>query len=158
MTKDDNAPPGELILYASEDGQARIQVRMAGQTLWLTQAQIAELFGKDARTVNEHLGNIFAEGELDATATIRKFRILRGEGTRKVERLIDHHNLDAVLAVGYRVRSARGTQFRQWATRAWTPTPPAWTTIRRLRRRSGSSPRSRTRCTGRCTDTRQPRW
>jgi hypothetical protein len=116
MAKDDTAPPGELILYASEDGQARIQVRMAGQTLWLTQAQIAELFGKDTRTVNEHLQNIYAEGELDPTATIRKFRIVRREGTREVERPIDHYNLEAILAVGYRVRSARGTQFRRWAT------------------------------------------
>jgi hypothetical protein len=80
MAKDDTAPPGELILYASEDGRTRVQCRISGQTLWLSQAQIAELFGKDTRTVNEHLRNIFAEGELDATATIRKFRIVRREG------------------------------------------------------------------------------
>jgi hypothetical protein len=116
MSNDDTAPPGELILYASEDGRTQVQCRMAGHTLWLTQAQIAELFGKDTRTVNEHLRNIFAEGELDATATIRKFRIVRREGTREVERLIDHYNLEAILAVGYRVRSSRGTQFRRWAT------------------------------------------
>jgi hypothetical protein len=70
--------------------------------LWLTQAQIADPFGKDTRTVNEHLRNIIAEGELDPTAIIRKFRIVRREGTREVERLIDHHNLEAILAVGYR--------------------------------------------------------
>jgi hypothetical protein len=116
MAKDDTAPPGELILYASEDGRAQVQCRISGQTVWLTQAQIGELFGKDTRTVNEHLRNIFAEGELDATATIRKFRIVRREGTREVERLIDHYNLEAILAVGYRVRSSRGTQFRRWAT------------------------------------------
>lgn len=116
MAKNDTAPPGELILYASEDGRTRVQCRISGQTLWLTQAQIGELFGKDTRTVNEHLRNIVTEGELDATATIRKFRIVRREGTREVERLIDHYNLDAILAVGYRVRSSRGTQFRRWAT------------------------------------------
>ena len=70
--------------------------------MWLTQAQIADPFGKDTRTVNEHLRNIIAEGELDPTAIIRKFRIVRREGTREVERLIDHHNLEAILAVGYR--------------------------------------------------------
>lgn len=116
MAGDDTAPPGELILYASEDGQARIECRLAGQTLWLSQAQIAELFGKDTRTINEHLRNIFSEGELDATATIRKFRIVRREASRNVERLVDHYNLDAILAVGYRVHSARGTQFSRWAT------------------------------------------
>ena len=71
--------------------------------MWLTQAQIAELFGKDMRTINEHLRNIFDKSELDPTATIRKFRIVRREKTREVERLLDHYNLDAVLAVGYRV-------------------------------------------------------
>jgi hypothetical protein len=116
MAKDDTAPHGEMILYASEDGQARVECRLSGQTLWLTQAQMAELFGKDTRTINEHLRNIFSEGELDATATIRKFRIVRREASRSVERLVDHYNLDAILAVGYRVRSARGTQFRRWAT------------------------------------------
>jgi hypothetical protein len=116
MVKDDTAPPGELILYASEDGQARIECRLAGQTLWLSQAQIGELFGKDIRTISEHLRNIFDEHELDPTATIRKFRIVRREAARSVERLVDHYNLDAILAVGYRVRSARGTQFRRWAT------------------------------------------
>jgi hypothetical protein len=75
-----------------------------------------ELFQKDVRTVNEHLQNIYAEGEIEAQATIRKFRIVRREGSREVERAIEHYNLDAILAVGYRVRSERGTQFRRWAT------------------------------------------
>jgi len=86
------------------------------ETLWLSQALIAELFQKDVRTVNEHLQNLYADGELDLGATIRKFRIVRLEGSREVERQIEHYNLDAILAVGYRVSSERGTQFRRWAT------------------------------------------
>lgn len=78
---------------------------------------MAELYDKDVRTINEHLINIYNEGELVQIATIRKFRIVRLEGTRQVSREIDHYNLDAILSVGYRVRSQRGTQFRQWATR-----------------------------------------
>ena len=77
---------------------------------------MADLFQKDIRTINEHLGNIYDEGELDREATIRKFRIVRREGSRNVAREIDHYRLEAILAVGYRVRSVRGTQFRQWAT------------------------------------------
>jgi hypothetical protein len=77
---------------------------------------MAELFGKDVRTINEHLQNLFEENELDPGATIRKFRIVRTEGDRDVARLIEHYSLDAILAVGYRVRSPRGTQFRRWAT------------------------------------------
>jgi hypothetical protein len=87
-----------------------------GETVWLTQALMAELFGKDVRTINEHLQNLFEEGELDPEATIRKFRIVRDEGGRAVGRLIEHYSLDAILAVGYRVRSRRGAQFRRWAT------------------------------------------
>ncbi len=105
-----------LILYQTEDGRTRVQCRLEGETLWLTQAQIAELFQKDVRTINEHLVNIFAEGELRREATIRKFRIVRLEGKREVTREVEHYNLEAILAVGYRVRSHRGTQFRQWAT------------------------------------------
>ena len=82
----------------------------------LTQALIADLFQKDVRTINEHLMNIFEESELRREATIRKFRIVRQEGGRQVARDVEHYNLEAILAVGYRVRSHRGTQFRQWAT------------------------------------------
>lgn len=111
-----SAPTGELLMYETEDGKARIECRFSGDTLWLSQAQMAELFQKDVRTINEHLQNIFGEAELDATRTIRRFRIVRREGSREVARLVDYYNLDAVLAVGYRVKSWRGTQFRQWAT------------------------------------------
>lgn len=109
-------PPSELVLYQTEDGRTRIECRFEGETLWLSQVQIADLFQKDVRTINEHLTNIFDEGELDREATIRKLRMVRTEGRREVTREIDHYNLDAILAVGFRVRSQRGTQFRQWAT------------------------------------------
>jgi hypothetical protein len=109
-------PNGEILLYQTEDGRTRIECRFQNETLWLTQALLAELFEKDVRTINEHLQNIFEEGELDPAATIRKFRIVRQEGNREVGRLIEHYSLDAILAVGYRVRSTRGTQFRRWAT------------------------------------------
>jgi hypothetical protein len=109
-------PTGEIVLYSTEDGRARVECRFAGETVWLTQALMAELYQKDVRTINEHLQNLFEEGELDPEATIRKFRIVRREGTREVTRLIDHYNLEAILAVGYRVRSPRGVQFRRWAT------------------------------------------
>jgi hypothetical protein len=104
------------VLYTSPDGSARLQLRIEHETLWLTQRQLSELFQKDVRTINEHIQNIFSEGELPPEATIRKFRIVQAEGARTVERLVDHYSLDVVIAVGYRVRSTRGTQFRQWAT------------------------------------------
>ena len=107
---------GEILFYQTEDGGTRIECRFEEETIWLSQALIAELYQKDVRTVNEHLKNIFEEGELDPGATIRKFRIVRDEGDRQVTRMIDHYALDAILAVGYRVRSRRGTQFRRWAT------------------------------------------
>ncbi len=110
------APQGEFILFRSEDGQTHVECRFESDTLWLSQSSIAELYGKDVRTINEHLVNIFSEGELAQNATIRKFRIVRLEGNRQVSREIDHYSLPAILAVGYRVRSTRGTQFRQWAT------------------------------------------
>jgi hypothetical protein len=113
----ENTPPqSSIVLYRTEDGATRIQCRFENETIWLTQALIAELFQKDLRTINEHVVNIFSEGELTPEATIRKFRIVRFEGARKVARDIEHYSLPAILAVGYRVRSHRGTQFRQWAT------------------------------------------
>jgi hypothetical protein len=106
----------ELVFYQGEDGRSRIQVRLDEGTVWLSQRLLAELFQKDVRTINEHIQNIYEEGELEPEATIRKFRIVQVEGKKQVSRLIDHHNLELVLAVGYRVRSHRGTQFRRWAT------------------------------------------
>ena len=110
------APLGEIVLYQTDEGRTRVECRFADETLWLSQALIADLFQVSLPTVNEHLKGIYAEGELPTEATIRKFRIVRREGAREVARVIEHYNLDAILAVGYRVRSERGTQFRRWAT------------------------------------------
>jgi len=113
----ENEPPrSSIVLYQTEDGRTRIQCRFEGETIWLTQALIAELFQITVPTVNEHLKGIFEDAELEASATIRKFRIVRREGAREVARELEHYSLPAILAVGYRVRSPRGTQFRQWAT------------------------------------------
>jgi hypothetical protein len=104
---------GEILLYQTEDGRTRLECLFGDETVWLSQALIAELFRKDVRTINEHLLNIFKEEEPDPEATIRKFRIVRQEGNRQVSRKIEHYNLNAILAVGYRVRSQRGTQFQR---------------------------------------------
>lgn len=107
----------EFLLYQTEGGETRVQVRLFEGTVWLTQRLISELYQKSVPTTNGHIKNIYEEGELDPEATIRKFRIVQLEGSRQVERLVDFYNLDVILAVGYRVRSYRGTQFRQWATK-----------------------------------------
>jgi hypothetical protein len=108
--------PGEFLLYETEDGRTRVECRFIEDSLWLTQALMADLFQVKVPTINEHLKTLYADGEIESSATIRKFLIVRQEGERTVNRNIDHYNLDAILAVGYRVRSARGTQFRRWAT------------------------------------------
>jgi hypothetical protein len=113
---DTPAARSEIVFYQTEEGEGRIQVRLEGNTVWLTQRLLAELYQVAVPTVNEHLANIFEEGELDPSATVRKFRIVQAEGKRQVTRAIDHYNLDVVLAVGYRIRSHRGTEFRRWAT------------------------------------------
>jgi hypothetical protein len=113
--KEQPLPASEIILYQSEDGRTLVQCRFEDETVWLSQALMSELFQKDVRTINEHLGNIFDEEELSREATIRKFRIVRQEGARQVAREVEHYNLDVILAVGFRVCSHRGTQFRQWA-------------------------------------------
>jgi hypothetical protein len=95
-------------IYQGPDGQTQIEVRLEDETIWLSQAQMAELFDKDVRTINEHLKTIFKEGELKETSTIRKFRIVRKEGRRSVKREIKHYNLDAIISVGYRVNSKQG--------------------------------------------------
>ena len=110
-------PQGEIILYQTEDGLARVECRFVDESIWLSQRLIGELYQVSIPTVNEHLSNIYAEGELSPEATIRKFRIVQREGTREVTRAIDHYSLNAILAVGYRVRSPRGTAFRQSKSR-----------------------------------------
>ena len=107
---------GEFLLYTAEDGRTRIDCRFDGQTIWLTQAQIAELFQTTPQNITLHLKSIFTEGELDEAATCKDYLQVRREGEREITRNLRHYRLEAVLAVGYRVRSPRGTQFRQWAT------------------------------------------
>lgn len=113
-----NAPSSqsEFILYQTEDGQTRVQCRFDDETLWLTQAQIAELFQTTPQNVTLHLKAIFAEGELGEVATCKDYLQVRSEGGREVTRKLRHYRLEAILAIGFRVRSQRGTQFRQWAT------------------------------------------
>jgi hypothetical protein len=106
----------EILIYQTEDGRTRIDVRLEDETVWLSQKLMAELFQKDVRTINEHIKNIYSEGELEPKATIRKFRIVQTEGARQVSRNVDFYNLEVIISIGYRVKSHRGTQFRIWAT------------------------------------------
>lgn len=112
----DPVSPGELVLYTTEDGRSRIQLRLFEGSVWLTQRLLADLYQVSVKTVNEHLVNVYGDGELSPEATIRKFQIVQTEGDRRVTRLVDHYHLRAILAVGYRVRSRRGKEFRRWAT------------------------------------------
>ena len=113
---DDAEPQSSIILYQTEDGRTRIQCRFENETLWLTQALIAELFQTTVQNVTLHLKAIYDEGELAEEATFKDFLQVRPGGPRQVSRSLRHYSLPAILAVGYRVRSPRGTQFRQWAT------------------------------------------
>ena len=90
----------EFLIFTAQDGGASIEARYEDETIWLTQRLMAELFDVDVRTISEHLGNVFSSGELEREATIRKFRIVRSEGSRQVTRSIDHYNLDAIISVG----------------------------------------------------------
>ena len=110
---DEPLPQSEIILYQTEDGGTRVQCRFENETVWLSQKLLAELFDKDVRTINEHIQNIFDEGELVADSVIRKFRITAADGKSYATQ---HYNLDVIISVGYRVKSLRGTQFRIWAT------------------------------------------
>jgi hypothetical protein len=107
----------ELILYTSDDGNTRIHLRMEGETIWLSQLEIAELFQTTKQNVSLHAKNIFADGELRPEATVKESLTVQHEGKRQVTRNIVQYNLDLILAIGYRVRSPRGVQFRQWATK-----------------------------------------
>lgn len=107
---------GEIIVYQTEDGDNRIRVLLEGNTVWLTQAMIAELYQTSVPNINIHLKNIYDTGELTEGATIKEYLIVRHEGSRQVSRRVLHYNLEAILAVGYRVQKLRGVQFRQWAT------------------------------------------
>lgn len=106
----------DILIYQMEDGTTKIDVRLENETVWMTQKAIAELYQKNVRTINEHIINIYDEGELEEILTNRKNRIVQNEGNRTVNREVSFYNLEMIIAIGYRVRSQRGTQFRRWAT------------------------------------------
>ena len=107
----------EIIIYEAPDGTTKLQVQLEDETVWLTQDQMAQLFGKGRSTITEHIINIYNEDELEQNSTCRKSRRVRQEGSRQVEREIEHYNLDVIISIGYRVKSKQGTKFRQWATK-----------------------------------------
>ena len=107
---------GDIVIYQTEDGGTKIDVRFEGETVWLTQQQMAELFGSSRTNIVEHIRHIYEEGELDEASTCRKFRQVRDEGGRQVTREIPHYNLDMIISLGYRVKSKIATHFRRWAT------------------------------------------
>ena len=107
---------GEIVIYQTDDGKAKIDVRFENETVWLTQAQLAELYQSSKANISEHIKHIFEEDELEEAATVRKFRTVQNEGQRQVTRLVTHYNLDMIISLGYRVKSKIATQFRRWAT------------------------------------------
>ncbi len=113
----DSLTNGELVIYEAANGEVRLNVRLDRETVWLTQRQMADLFGRDRSVVTRHIQNAFREGELDPQATSAKYAQVQSEGGRTVSREVDHYNLDVIISVGYRVKSWQGTRFRQWATR-----------------------------------------
>jgi hypothetical protein len=116
MAKEIQEHKGEIVIYKGKDGEPGLQVRLAAETVWLSQRLMAELFQKDTDTVGLHLKNIYSEGELDEKSTTEFFSVVQKEGKRLVTRQVKFYNLDAIISVGYRVNSKRGTQFRIWAT------------------------------------------
>jgi len=107
----------EIIIYQAEEESTKLEVRIDGETLWLTQNQIVELFNSSKANISEHIKNIFKTKELDENTTVRKFRTVQNEGGRSVTRTLLHYNLDMIISIGYRVNSIRGTQFRIWANK-----------------------------------------
>ena len=116
MSNETTPPNGEIILYQTEDGRTRVECRFEQETLWMSQALMAELFQTTPQNITLHLKALYAEGEIDEAATCKEYLQVRREGSREVKRAVRHYNLEAILAVGYRVRSERGIQFRRWAT------------------------------------------
>lgn len=107
----------KIVIYQTEDGKTQIDVKFENETVWLTQAQMATLFDATKQNVSLHISNIFKEGELDETATVKESLTVRQEGSRQVKRTVKFYNLDVIISVGYRVHSLRGTQFRIWANK-----------------------------------------
>lgn len=105
-----------ILIYQTQDGNTRIQVQLTDNTVWLTQADMVALFQSSKSNISEHIKHVFEEGELKPDSTVRKFRTVRTEGSRQIERELEYYNLDVIISVGYRVKSHRGTQFRIWAT------------------------------------------
>lgn len=108
---------GQIILFQTQGGETKIEVRLANETVWLTADQMAELFQRNKSTISRHIKNVFESGELEQNRTVAFFATVQDEGGRKVERNLTYYNLDMIISVGYRVNSHRGVQFRQWATR-----------------------------------------
>ncbi len=106
----------KIEIYQSRDKKTKVKVKFEKETVWLNRNQLAMLFDRDIKTIGKHINNVFREGELDKISTVAKFATVQNEGSRKVERKIEHYNLDVIISVGYRVKSQRGTQFRIWAT------------------------------------------
>lgn len=113
---EEKLPNSEIILYQTEDGKTKIEVRLENDTVWLTINQISELFQKAKSTISEHISNIYKEGELPKALTVRNFRTVQIEKNRQVIRDLEYYNLDVIISIGYRVRSLQGTKFRIWAT------------------------------------------
>ena len=107
---------GDVIIYQSEDGKTKIDVRFVDESVWLTQLQLVKLFDSSKANISEHIKNIYEEGELDEESTVRKFRTVQIEGDREVTRTVTHYNLDMIISLGYRVKSIVATKFRRWAT------------------------------------------
>ena len=106
----------EIIIYQTQDGKTKIDVKIEDETVWLNQAQMVELFETTKQNISLHIKNIYEEGELDENSTVKDFLTVQNEGTRQVSRNVKYYNLDVIISVGYRVKSLRGTQFRIWAT------------------------------------------
>jgi hypothetical protein len=112
---------GEIVLYQNQDGQIKLDVRLEDETVWLTQAQIAVLFGKGRTTITEHIQKVFAEGELEEIMVCRDYRHTTQHGAiegKTQDKIVKYYNLDVIISVGYRVKSPQGTQFRIWATQS----------------------------------------
>lgn len=109
-------PATEVVLYTTEDGHTRLEVQLQDETVWLTQAQMTELFQTTKQNISLHIQNIYSEHELERLATVKESLTVRQEGERHVSRKVEYYNLDVIISVGYRVKSHRGTQFRIWAT------------------------------------------
>ncbi len=106
----------EFLLYQTEDGQVKLEVRLQNETVWLTQNQVAEMFRKSKQNISQHVKAIYDSGKLKPTATHKKFLSVHQEGSRQANRQLEHYNLDMIISVGYQVKSIRGTHFRSWAT------------------------------------------